>query len=383
MEAWPGSGPPATPSDAGGVAVSAPHHYYQSHISPHSRRAFDDFNRVHFDKLQQVRGTDGPPASAATPRPSHGVRRAVRTRLTPAQPTALPLPSAAACCASRPSPRPAHCLSPPRLPPLLHRTPIPSPLRRPSPLATRQARGPGYKQRCVTPKVGEEPLTRAEHLALRAADGAHNPADVLGLPAEPPYSRGSPQVRFVLLAELPSPPVCCCQAGTQRPRRLQCTRSRVLRPVRRVASLARDTPLFPHPHFSPSPRSSSLASGRAAPAARPRRSSRSRRSPPRPPAARPRPCPACPATPCTTPRAVAPARAATRPARTPAPRRPSCSMRCRTRSTPTARRGRGAWPPRRTRRSARAPRSGPRRHSARPRPVRTPRLPSHNTRCAA
>ncbi|KAG2440379.1 hypothetical protein HXX76_004484 [Chlamydomonas incerta] len=35
-----------------------PHHYYQNHLMPHSRLEYDNFNRVHFDKLQQARGQD-------------------------------------------------------------------------------------------------------------------------------------------------------------------------------------------------------------------------------------------------------------------------------------------------------------------------------------
>eukprot|EP00198_Chlamydomonas_reinhardtii_P014214 XP_001703551.1 predicted protein [Chlamydomonas reinhardtii] len=49
--ATPLSAPPAS-------EPPLPHHYYQNHLMPHSRREYDNFNRVHFDKLEQARGLD-------------------------------------------------------------------------------------------------------------------------------------------------------------------------------------------------------------------------------------------------------------------------------------------------------------------------------------
>ncbi|KXZ56412.1 hypothetical protein GPECTOR_1g367 [Gonium pectorale] len=52
-QAWQG---PA--QQAGSAETGMPHHYYQNHLSPRSRADYDQFNRVHFEKLEQARGRD-------------------------------------------------------------------------------------------------------------------------------------------------------------------------------------------------------------------------------------------------------------------------------------------------------------------------------------
>ncbi len=54
---WPGAAGPIPDSaqqPPSSASPQLPHHYYQHHLSPRSRKAFDSFNKVHFDKLQQV-----------------------------------------------------------------------------------------------------------------------------------------------------------------------------------------------------------------------------------------------------------------------------------------------------------------------------------------
>lgn len=58
---WAGAAGPVPDSaqqPPNSASPQLPHHYYQHHLSPRSRKAFDSFNKVHFDKLQQVRGPD-------------------------------------------------------------------------------------------------------------------------------------------------------------------------------------------------------------------------------------------------------------------------------------------------------------------------------------
>ncbi|GLC72408.1 hypothetical protein PLESTF_001244500 [Pleodorina starrii] len=49
MQAW---------QQQGQGSDSKPYHYYQNQLSPRSRREFDNFNRLHFEKLEQVRGAN-------------------------------------------------------------------------------------------------------------------------------------------------------------------------------------------------------------------------------------------------------------------------------------------------------------------------------------
>ncbi|GFR41387.1 hypothetical protein Agub_g2070 [Astrephomene gubernaculifera] len=52
----PGVPTPAWQEQAPEAAV--PHHYFQNQLSPRSRREYDNFNRLHFEKLEQARGRD-------------------------------------------------------------------------------------------------------------------------------------------------------------------------------------------------------------------------------------------------------------------------------------------------------------------------------------
>ncbi|GIL72590.1 hypothetical protein Vretimale_4330 [Volvox reticuliferus] len=54
VQAWQGQDPGLCSGSSG----SKPYHYYQNQLSPRSRRDFDNFNRLHFEKLQQIRGSD-------------------------------------------------------------------------------------------------------------------------------------------------------------------------------------------------------------------------------------------------------------------------------------------------------------------------------------
>ncbi|EFJ44827.1 hypothetical protein VOLCADRAFT_94835 [Volvox carteri f. nagariensis] len=104
VPAWQGQGQGPDQVQRSESSGSKPYHYYQNKLSPRSRREFDNFNRIHFQKLEQVRGSD-------------------------------------------------------------------------------------YKQRAVTPKVGEDELNLQEYQAMRRPGSGGMPTEVLDLQDDPPYSR--------------------------------------------------------------------------------------------------------------------------------------------------------------------------------------------------
>ncbi|GLI68796.1 hypothetical protein VaNZ11_013293 [Volvox africanus] len=88
LQAWEGQ----DPGQRSGSSGSKPYHYYQNQLSPRSRRDFDNFNRLHFEKLQQIRGSDYK-HRAVTPKvgedelnlQEYQAMRQTRNALTPAE----------------------------------------------------------------------------------------------------------------------------------------------------------------------------------------------------------------------------------------------------------------------------------------------------------